>query len=83
MIFNNKASIIFQGWLYKRSERKKRQWKKRWIIIEDYLKQIIYFEDDTRMQFRHTIPLKDIVDDINIVNEHKRYNVQCTNYYEK
>ena len=75
LIFNEKCNILYQGWVYKRSERKKRQWKKRWFIIEDTKKSISYFEDDTRTQFRHVIPLQDIVDDINVVEEHKRYTL--------
>ena len=74
-VFNNKAKILYQGWLYKKSERKRRQWKKRWIVIEDYTKAITYYEDDTRSSFRHYIALQDIVDDgIDINNKiHKSY----------
>lgn len=74
-VFNNKAKILYQGWLYKKSERKRRQWKKRWVVIENYTKAITYYEDETRSSFRHYIALQDIVDDgIDINNKiHKSY----------
>eukprot|EP01084_Bolivina_argentea_P010658 19863_1 len=77
-VFDNRASILYQGWLWKKSERKRRQWKKRWIVIENYTKAITYYEDQTRSNFRHFIALADIVDDINIVHPHKTYQYGFT-----
>ena len=74
-VFNNRPNILYQGWLYKKSDRKRRQWKKRWVVIEDYTKAITYYEDEARSSFRHCIALQDIVDDGIDINHkmHKTY----------
>lgn len=55
MIFGTK---IHEGWLIKKGDRIQ-SWRKRWFTLSD-LKELRYYEDDTRQKSKGTIDLKNV-----------------------